>query len=170
MQYHFDIVSTIFGNFFVLDSRKGLHFIIKKNDQRVKILKSTYNPQKNLYNANIRGNLVDLCMGKKISQKIKIHFLGGTSLQKKAWRQLQKIQMGETISYSNLSSKVSNKNFVRSVASAVGKNPIGVIIPCHRVITKDGSIGGYAWGIKMKARLLDIEFKGTADSIYRGGK
>ena len=78
--------------------------------------------------------------------------------------------MGETISYSNLSSKVSNKNFVRSVASAVGKNPIGVIIPCHRVITKDGSIGGYAWGIKMKARLLDIEFKGTADSIYRGGK
>ena len=54
-----------------------------------------------------------------------------------------------------------------------GKNdwfPIGIIVPCHRVIAKDGRLGGYAWGIKMKAKLLDIEVRGMADSIYRGGK
>ena len=56
------------------------------------------------------------------------------------------------------------------MATAVGKNPVGIIVPCHRVIAKDGRLGGYAWGIKMKAKLLDIEVSGMADSIYRGGK
>ena len=59
--------------------------------------------------------------------------------------------------------KTSYQSAIRAVATAVGKNPIGIIIPCHRVIAKDGSLGGYAWGIKMKAELLDIEVGGMAD-------
>ena len=170
MQYHFDIVSTNLGNFFILDSKKGLHFILKKNDARVKIIKSKYLPKKSIYNSILKKNLIDLSKGKNIKNKIKIHFLTGTILQKKVWKKLQSIRMGKTISYSDLASKVLNKNAVRAVATAVGKNPISLIVPCHRVIAKDGSIGGYAWGANMKAKLLDIEYKGTADSIYRGGK
>ena len=71
---------------------------------------------------------------------------------------------------SNLAEKLCLKSAVRAVASAVGKNPISILIPCHRIIRKDGSLGGYAWGRKMKRELLDVEVSGMADSIYRGGK
>ena len=73
-------------------------------------------------------------------------------------------------SYSQLALRTPYQKAIRAVASAVGKNPIGIIVPCHRVIAKDGSLGGYAWGVKMKAKLLDMEVSGIADSTYRGGK
>ncbi|MEK9885940.1 MAG: MGMT family protein, partial [Pelagibacteraceae bacterium] len=114
---------------------------------------------------------VELYLKKKSDlKKIKISILEGTYLQKEVWKQLTKITYGKTISYSDLASKTSNPTAVRAVASAVGKNPIGIVVPCHRVISKDGSLGGYAWGLKMKAKLLDIEVGGMADSTYRGGK
>ena len=169
-QYHYDVVTTTFGNFYILDSNKGLHFILKNNDPRINIIKSSFAPKKTLHNPNIKKIFINLCKGKKINDKIKIYFLIGTKLQKKVWKTLQSIKRGTTISYSDMANKVLNKNAVRAVASAVGKNPISIVLPCHRVIAKDGSIGGYVWGLNMKAKLLDIEVGGTADSICRGGK
>ena len=86
------------------------------------------------------------------------------------WKQLLKIKYGTIISYSDLALQTPYPNAIRAVASAVGKNPISVIVPCHRVVRKDGFVGNYAWGVKMKKKLLDIEVSGMADSIYRGGK
>ena len=170
MQYHYDIIDTVFGKFFILDSLKGLHYFIKNNDPRVKKIKEDLYPIKNLFNSSLKNQLFRYFKGEQKKFSCKINFLCGTDLQKQVWTQLLKIYYGNTISYSQLALKTPYQKATRAVATAVGKNPIGIIVPCHRVIAKDGSIGGYAWGITMKAKLLDIEVTGMADSIYRGGK
>ena len=170
MQYHCDIATTKFGKFFLLDSKQGLHFILKNTDKRIPQIKKTYKPQKKLFNQIILESFISSSLGKAISKKQKIKFLVGTTLQKNVWTYLQSIPKGQTLSYSNLAEKLCLKSAVRAVASAVGKNPISILIPCHRIIRKDGSLGEYAWGRKMKRELLDVEVSGMADSIYRGGK
>ncbi len=170
MQYHYDIVEIDFGKFFILDSSKGLHYLIKNSDPRVKKIKEELFPIRNLFNSSIKNQLFKYLKGKQKNFSCKIKFLNGTDLQKQVWAQLQKISYGKTISYSQLALRTSYEKAIRAVSSAVGKNPIGVIVPCHRVIAKDGCLGGYSWGVKMKTKLLDIEVSGMADSIYRGGK
>tara|TARA_B100001123_G_scaffold446473_1_gene601057 strand:- start:280 stop:753 length:474 start_codon:yes stop_codon:yes gene_type:complete len=82
---------------------------------------------------------------------------GGTELQRKVWQALQDIEHGETVTYSQLAERVGEVAAVRAVASACGKNPVAIIIPCHRVLAKDGTLGGYAWGLPMKEQLLALE-------------
>ena len=170
MQFHFEIVNTKFGKFYILDSQQGLHFILKKNDKRIKPLTKNYNPIKGLFNKNITKVFQNNTLGNKTPLKVKIKFLECSEFQKIVWQELLKINYGRTISYSGVANLISYPKAVRAVASAVGKNPISIIVPCHRVIRKNGLIGGYAWGIKMKKALLDVEVLGMADSIYRGGK
>ncbi len=81
----------------------------------------------------------------------------GTEFQKLVWKQLQMIPYGQTISYLVLAKKLDNQAAVRAVASANGKNKIPVIIPCHRVIGKNGNLVGYAGGLDKKAYLLELE-------------
>ncbi len=170
MQFHFEIVNTPLGKFFILDSKEGLHYVLRDNDNRIRELIRTYNPSIHLSDKSLISHLMSCTEGKNISKKPKLNFLEGTNLQKKVWHQILKIRQGKTSSYSELAFKLKRPKAVRAIASAVGKNPIGIIIPCHRVIRKNGSIGGYAWGINIKTKLLDIEGYGMADSIYRGGK
>ena len=157
MQFHSEIVNSKFGKFYILDSRKGLHFILKNNDKRVKALIESYNPIKGLFNKNIIKVFKSNVLGNKIALKVKIKFLECSEFQKTVWKELLKINYGRTISYSGVANLISYPKAVRAVASAVGKNPISIIVPCHRVIRKNGLIGGYAWGIKMKRALLDVE-------------
>jgi len=81
----------------------------------------------------------------------------GTPFQEKVWKQLQEIPYGQTISYSQLAQAIGNPKACRAVGSANGKNPISIIIPCHRVIASDGSLGGYSSGLENKKILLDLE-------------
>ncbi|MFL5566470.1 MAG: bifunctional DNA-binding transcriptional regulator/O6-methylguanine-DNA methyltransferase Ada [Gemmatimonadaceae bacterium] len=75
----------------------------------------------------------------------------------KVWRELQKIPFGETRSYSEIASAIGSPKSTRAVASACAKNPIAVIVPCHRVVQQSGALGGYRWGIERKRRLLEKE-------------
>ena len=86
----------------------------------------------------------------------------GTQFQEKVWATLQAIPYGETWSYLQLAQQLGNPNASRAVGSANGKNPIWILIPCHRVIQASGGLGGYAGGLDVKARLLDLEQKGVA--------
>ncbi|MCR5260529.1 MAG: methylated-DNA--[protein]-cysteine S-methyltransferase [Candidatus Gastranaerophilales bacterium] len=86
----------------------------------------------------------------------------GTDFQKLVWRKLIKIPCGQTKSYSEIAENIGNKNAQRAVGSACNKNPVPIIIPCHRVISKSGKTGGYAYGIEIKEELLKIE-KGYCD-------
>ncbi|RPJ09132.1 MAG: methylated-DNA--[protein]-cysteine S-methyltransferase [Spirochaetaceae bacterium] len=98
----------------------------------------------------------------------------GTDFQKLVWRALCRIPYGATITYSGLAKATGKPRAVRAVANAVAKNPIGIIIPCHRVIASDGSLGGYSAGLgdgnprneknlSVKKNLLDIEKKYRAE-------
>ncbi len=81
----------------------------------------------------------------------------GTELQLAVWQALLDIPAGETVSYEALAWRVGRPSAVRAVASAVGANPVSWLIPCHRVLRKDGSAGGYRWGLAVKSRLLQSE-------------
>ena len=81
----------------------------------------------------------------------------GTPFQKQVWQALLEIPYGQTISYMQLARKINNPKAVRAVGAANGKNPIFVIIPCHRVIGADGKLTGFAYGLELKRRLLDLE-------------
>jgi len=92
----------------------------------------------------------------------------GTAFQKQVWNELLKIGYGNTTSYIAIAKKMNNPGAVRAVGLANGKNPIGVIIPCHRVIGEDGSLTGYAGGLWRKKWLLDLEgnASGNAPTLF----
>ncbi|MBQ2612024.1 methylated-DNA--[bacterium] len=90
----------------------------------------------------------------------------GTDFQKQIWQELQKIPYGMTKSYSNIAETTGNKNAQRAVGSACNKNPIMIIIPCHRVIHKNGDLGEYAYGNSVKQKLLDIENNALTDTNF----
>ncbi|SFK94455.1 methylated-DNA--[protein]-cysteine S-methyltransferase [Salinicoccus halodurans] len=81
----------------------------------------------------------------------------GTPFQQKVWNRLYEIPFGETISYKTLAMDCGGPNHSRAVANANGKNPISIIVPCHRVIAHDGTLGGYTGGLDKKETLLGIE-------------
>jgi methylated-DNA-[protein]-cysteine S-methyltransferase len=83
--------------------------------------------------------------------------LRGTDFQKSVWKALLNIPYGTVKSYSEIAREICRPNAVRAVGSANGANPIPIVVPCHRVIAKDGTLGGYSGGLDIKRELLDIE-------------
>ena len=83
--------------------------------------------------------------------------MAGSEFQKSVWNALVKIPYGKTLSYLDLAKNIGNEKAVRAVANANGANAIGIIIPCHRVIGKNGKLTGYAGGLPLKKKLLEIE-------------
>lgn len=81
----------------------------------------------------------------------------GTAFQKKVWHKLLEIPFGKTLNYAQMAKNMGDPLVIRAAASANGKNPIAIIIPCHRVIGSDGSLTGYAGGIDKKKYLLELE-------------
>ena len=84
---------------------------------------------------------------------------GGTPFQKKVWEALQSIPYGETRSYKDIAVQIGNEKACRAVGMANNRNPIGIIIPCHRVVGSNGKLIGYAGGLEKKAFLLELENK-----------
>jgi AraC family transcriptional regulator of adaptative response/methylated-DNA-[protein]-cysteine methyltransferase len=83
--------------------------------------------------------------------------VAGTAFQESVWRELRKIPAGETRSYAEIAAAIGHPKAVRAVGSANGDNHVCVLIPCHRVIRSDGSLGGYGGGIERKIKLLEAE-------------
>ncbi|RZN33201.1 bifunctional DNA-binding transcriptional regulator/O6-methylguanine-DNA methyltransferase Ada [Bradyrhizobium sp. Leo121] len=81
----------------------------------------------------------------------------GTAFQQRVWRALQEIPVGEAVSYAEIAQRIGSPKAVRAVAGACAANKLAIAIPCHRVVRKDGSLSGYAWGIERKRALLDRE-------------
>jgi methylated-DNA-[protein]-cysteine S-methyltransferase len=81
----------------------------------------------------------------------------GTAFQQSVWQALLRIPMGGSTSYGAIATQIKNPAAVRAVGAAVGRNPIGILVPCHRVLGKDGSLTGYAGGLEKKIELLRLE-------------
>lgn len=94
--------------------------------------------------------------GKRTSFDLPLSF-EGTDFQKKVWGELLKIPFGTTISYKELAIRVGNEKGSRAVGTANSKNPISILVPCHRVIGENGSLTGYAGGLENKKYLLSLE-------------
>jgi AraC family transcriptional regulator of adaptative response/methylated-DNA-[protein]-cysteine methyltransferase len=80
-----------------------------------------------------------------------------TAFQLQVWQALQTIPVGTTASYSDIARQMGCPTSVRAVARACATNPVALVIPCHRVVQKDGSLGGYRWGVHLKQKLLNLE-------------
>ena len=90
----------------------------------------------------------------------------GTDFQKRVWAALQEIPFGKTVSYLQLSKTLGDAKAIRAVASANGKNPLWIVIPCHRVIGSDGTLTGYAGGLHRKKWLLNHESPAKQQSLF----
>ena len=103
--------------------------------------------------------------GKRQSFDFKIN-PKGTDFQQKVWLELLNIPFGKTMSYLELSKKLGDVKAIRAVASANGKNPLWIVVPCHRVIGTDGSLTGYAGGLWRKKWLLEHESPSLQQSLF----
>ena len=137
----------------------GILEIICKNNELVSLKLVDYYEKSDVetdFIKDIKNQLDEYFSGKRRVFNIKIN-PKGTSFQKLVWNELLKISYGTTKSYSEIAELIGNKNAQRAVGTACNKNPIIIIIPCHRVISKNGSAGGFVYGNKIKQILLKSE-------------
>ena len=106
------------------------------------------------------GQLAEYFAGERRAFELPLA-LEGTDFQRSVWEQLRAIPYGETITYGELARRVGRPGSVRAVAAAVGRTPVPIVVPCHRVIGADGSLTGYGGGLERKAALLELERSGA---------
>ena len=148
------IIATPIGKLTLVASPIGLQQIIFG----AKKLRSTrtVSTKANEYLIQTERQLREYFAGKRKKFSIKLD-IGGTDFQNAAWHSLATIPYGQTISYAQQAKLVRKPRAFRAVGSANGKNPVAIILPCHRVIASDGSLGGYAGGLSIKRKLLALE-------------
>ena len=153
-------MSSPVGKLILLASNKGLHAIFWEKDLKDNFCKRKIAGLKRSNTHKIiqktKKQLMEYFKGKRRRFAIPL-VLVGTSFQGKAWRQLQKIPYGKTIFYSEQAKKIGNANKARAVGIANSRNPISIIVPCHRVIGKSGKLTGFAGGLDKKKFLLELE-------------
>ena len=111
-------------------------------------------------NPDITKQLNEYLLGDRVKFDVRLD-LHGTSFQLKVWDALRHVPYGKTATYQEIAKQIGMPNAVRAVANAIGANPVAIIIPCHRIIRSDGSLGGYHWGVELKKYLLKLEARNT---------
>ncbi len=107
--------------------------------------------------ANVKKSLLDYFSGCPVRFKVPLDLSIGTQFQRKVWHKVREIPYGELRSYKWVARSIGRAHASRAVGNAVGQNPVAPIVPCHRVVCSDGSLGGYSSGITIKKRLLNLE-------------
>lgn len=147
----FPPVKVVFSDKFL----RELHFLTKLP---VKSVKQQFTLSEKQLLRKLEKDLIKYFSGIRANfKKYRINFSTGTDFQKKVWKAIQTITYGQTCSYKCLAGKIGNSKSVRAVGNACGKNPLPIIIPCHRIIASNGSLGGYSAGIDLKMQLLHLE-------------
>lgn len=150
-------------------------FLACSNENNVSILKYLNNRDSQYYldsyskSYNFRETNIESSIFKLVRDELDSYFyndlkeftintdFSGTDFQKKVWSALKQVSYGKAKSYSDIAKSIDNPKAVRAVGMANNRNPIAIIVPCHRVIGKDGSLTGYAGGLDVKKKLLDHE-------------
>lgn len=123
-----------------------------------------FNPVLGGYLQTAISELLRYFQGERVQFTVPLDLSSGTLFQQQVWQALQQIPYGQTISYKTLAMMINNPKAVRAVGGANGKNPLPIIIPCHRVIQADGNLGGYSGGVAIKRELLALE--GVVDTRF----
>lgn len=170
MDYYIKKIESPVGLLTLAGSDKGLRAVLWEND----------NPKRVPLPVLIEKNDHEVLL--ETEQQLKEYFAGkrktfsitldpeGTDFQKSVWKGLQNIPYGETRSYSELAIELGNLKAVRAVGAANGKNPISIIVPCHRVIGASGSLTGFAGGLANKEILLNLESNGAYERIRKNSE
>ncbi len=143
------------GELLLVEEKGKLEQLMFPNHHQNKQINPEWKKDKSPFSKIIR-QLDDYFSGKSTSFSLEMS-PSGTDFQKRVWKELSKIPFGETIHYGLLAERIGNPNASRAVGMANGKNPIPVIVPCHRVIGKDGSLTGFGGGLDIKKQLLQLE-------------
>ena len=151
MYNNFAIYEFPFG-FLKIEYEEDILISLKKTDETSDWGKNTE------FTDLVYKEIMEYLNGKRKSFDIKYE-INGTEFQKKVWKELTNIPYGETRSYKEIAVAVGNPKASRAVGMANNKNPIAIIVPCHRVIGSDGKLVGYAGGLDMKRVLLTLEKK-----------
>lgn len=104
-----------------------------------------------------RAQLTEYFAGRRTAFELPLDLAHGTAFQQSVWRGLLAIPRGATTSYGGLSRALGQPTAMRAVGAAVGRNPLSIVVPCHRVVGADGSLTGYAGGLERKRALLQLE-------------
>ena len=150
------------GNLWLMASDEGLHALVWDKDLKHPKYKKQFKDLKESKNHPVLSQAIkqlkEYFEGKRTDFDIPLA-AEGTEFQKKAWAQLSLIPYGETISYAEQAKRLGNAKASRAVGTANSKNPISIIVPCHRVIAKSGSLAGFGGGLHNKKFLLELEKK-----------
>ncbi len=150
------------GKLKLVASANALHAVLWEQERpnRVKLATLKLDPQQPILIETER-QLREYFAGTRSEFDLRLE-LTGSEFQKKVWRALREIPFGQTRSYLDLARSASSAKAVRAVAAANGKNPLSIIVPCHRVVGANGALTGFAGGLEVKAKLLALEARAAA--------
>ncbi len=153
-----DVIETPVGELTLVASNEGLHVVTWGAGELEELPRAPRHPMI----VATKRELAEYFAGKRRTFDVPLA-PRGTPFQLRAWRELGKIPYGKTISYVEQARRVGDPKRARAVGGANGRNPIAIVVPCHRVIAKDGGLGGFGGGLANKRLLLDLE-QGTRAS------
>jgi methylated-DNA-[protein]-cysteine S-methyltransferase len=160
---HYSCLDSPFGPVFVAKTIKGVCLVSLSEISEAKfqsLLKKRFQKDATRDDKrlkNIIHELSDYFNGNRVNFKSILDLSIGTEFQRKVWEKVREIPCGELRSYKWIAGEIGNPKAVRAVGNAVGKNPVPPIVPCHRVIRSDGTLGGFSSGIALKKWLLKLE-------------
>lgn len=168
------VFRTPWGWMGVSETAKGIDMVVLPKASRQAVLSELGLPsvqrQKGRISPRLReaqAQLTSYLAGMRRSFDLPLDFSRGTSFQQKVWRALRRISYGHLRSYQWVAARVGGSRYARAVGNAVGANPMPIVIPCHRIVAQDRSLGGFSCGLPAKRKLLTLE--GTL-SMLRSGR
>lgn len=157
----------------VSETTKGINAVVLPKASRQAVLSELQASSAELLDGQVsprlreaRAQLIDYLAGKRRSFDLSLDLSRGTSFQQKVWRTLRRVSYGELRSYQWVAVRVGGRQYARAVGNAVGANPMPVVIPCHRIVAQDASLGGFSGGLPTKRKLLTLE--GTLAQLRPG--
>ena len=167
--YSYKTMKSPVGRLKLVASERGLAAILWENDDPKRVrLAALVEDKSHPVLRETERQLNDYFAGKLKKFSLKFDF-AGTDFQRKVWRVLAAIPFGETPSYREIARQIGRPEAARAVGAAIGRNPVSIIVPCHRVIGSNGKLTGFAGGLETKASLLKLESEGRA-TAPAGGK
>ncbi len=157
MSYVYKTMKSPVGRLTLAGTDRGLAAVLWEDDDRgrVRLGALAEDLRHPILNA-AEEQLQEYFAGKRKKFTVKLD-PAGTEFQNQVWNALRTIPFGETRSYSQIATQIRNRKAVRAVGAANGRNPLSIIVPCHRVIGADGTLTGFAGGLAVKAQLLALE-------------
>jgi O-6-methylguanine DNA methyltransferase len=149
---------TPFGVALIASTDKGICYIafgeenLMEEELKRRYPKATFAEE----NAPLHMSALSLITGSGTGDSIPIH-IKGTDFQVSVWNELLRIPFGKKSTYKRIAEQIGQPKAIRAVGTAVGQNPVSCLIPCHRVVRSDNTLGGYHWGLGIKERMLNHE-------------